>query len=602
VPRFAVDDGVAVTSDEVSSRSDGDLEAGMGRIGARDSSVAMEFRNEIASSGTGRRRGAADLRFWEIVEYALMAIVIGSTVLTVYLHRQFVEDGSCLQQALREQHSLVGKVVDRAEYESNETYKAVAIKEPGLLSDSLLRINAFNSYSTGHGSLVADYDQVLDHDGRVVGSASEKNFAVDYEFSCSSSVARMNSSLYKVYGISTYNVSLHADCLAPSSPYIRSFWVNLIRVAFGVDAIVVNQAMYAFQCDGYLKNLATKEIWSWDKRDFDYLNYGLFRKAVRKLAAFFMSILSFALVSQITALLVRVLVTSGVAITFPLFNLFQRLGLNQHRRQLLSLSYPWLGAQIELLHTSNQSSNPLVSAHLFNVLLYYTMYEACQIVWSFWLYNKSMPAGQMQQIFGLVMICEYFSMIFARSLLTIQFFPRVMMFYYIAFHLYFYLVPYGFTSMATITWYAACLHAMVYCLRYHEVKAFQRGRVSFEQPRSLYSEIPQPQWNMLLPPLWSMFYPLNRSQRSIYDDEDSVANYITDTTSTVNASISAPPVQGVSPRESTQEVSETEVSSSRYAIPGGAVARAAEARRRAQSARAVPVVIEEHDPNHDHAA
>lgn len=63
-------------------------------------------------------------------------------------------------------------------------------------------------------------------------------------------------------------------------------------------------------------------------------------------------------------------------------------------------------------------------ARLLQVVVYYTMYEACQLLWAETLYNKSVPGGLQFYIYGVVMLCEYFSMIYCRSLAGIRYFPR----------------------------------------------------------------------------------------------------------------------------------------------------------------------------------
>lgn len=59
---------------------------------------------------------------------------------------------------------------------------------------------------------------------------------------------------------------------------------------------------------------------------------------------------------------------------------------------------------------------------------------------------QSVPAGLEFACFGIMMILEYFSLIFCRSALSIQFFPRAVFLIWMAFHIYFYIVPYGFLS------------------------------------------------------------------------------------------------------------------------------------------------------------
>ena len=77
---------------------------------------------------------------------------------------------------------------------------------------------------------------------------------------------------------------------------------------------------------------------------------------------------------------------------------------------------------------------PFIIAHVSQVLIMYSCYEASQLFWADYLYGKSVPSGLQFQIFGVVMLWEYFSMIFLRSSLGIRFFPRVTLLYILMFH------------------------------------------------------------------------------------------------------------------------------------------------------------------------
>ena len=89
---------------------------------------------------------------------------------------------------------------------------------------------------------------------------------------------------------------------------------------------------------------------------------------------------------------------------------------------------------VHMYRIRNKPILPFIIAHLSQVLIMYSCYEACQLFWADFLYDKSVPAGLQFQIFGAVMLWEYFSMIFLRSALGIRYFPRITLLYILMFH------------------------------------------------------------------------------------------------------------------------------------------------------------------------
>lgn len=115
-----------------------------------------------------------------------------------------------------------------------------------------------------------------------------------------------------------------------------------------------------------------------------------------------MSLLSFFLVTSVTALIVRVLTSSGVVLMFPMFEMFRHAGIPGADERILALSYPWIGADRRAVRTNQtHPQNHLICAHMTKIVLYYVMYEACQAAWSVVLYNKSIPEALPVWIYGL---------------------------------------------------------------------------------------------------------------------------------------------------------------------------------------------------------
>lgn len=186
--------------------------------------------------------------------------------------------------------------------------------------------------------------------------------------------------------------------------------------------------------------------------------------------------------------------------------------------RILAMSYPWIG----IAHTAirNRNIHPqshLIWAHLAKILLYYIMYEACQAAWSVVLYAKSIPESLPVWIYGMAMILEYFSMVFVRSALSAHFFPRICLIYLMAYHLYFYSVPYGFFDVALIPLFSFLVHSMMYTILAFECVCVGRGVISVETPREVYNKLSWPEWSAQLPAEWTMFLPLNARHTPIHD-------------------------------------------------------------------------------------
>ncbi|CAN0321186.1 unnamed protein product, partial [Ectocarpus sp. 4 AP-2014] len=80
------------------------------------------------------------------------------------------------------------------------------------------------------------------------------------------------------------------------------------------------------------------------------------------------SLMAFVLMSTVTALTVRTLLSSGVVIMFPMVMLLERMGLQGvDMHQMLALSYPWLGLPIEHLRNRNKPVGPFIMGHIMQV-------------------------------------------------------------------------------------------------------------------------------------------------------------------------------------------------------------------------------------------
>jgi len=351
-----------------------------------------------------------------------------------------------------------------------------------------------------------------------------------YRFSMDDALLYLDEKSALLHNISIVNVTVTERCLSTGEDDGKLTFFSAVgeflSQIYGMDSVIINQFMYGIRGSsgslqtGYLQNLETKERWGWTKQQLESYdgNDSVADWILKKIGALIMSLLAFFLITTVTSLIVRVLTSSGVVLMFPLFSFFRSLGMSGADERILALSYPWIGsARTAIANRQIHPQNHLIWAHVSKILLYYVMYEACQAAWSVVLYAKSIPEALPVWIYGLAMILEYFSMVFVRSAMSAHFFPRISLLYFLAYHLYFYSVPYGFFDVALIPLFMFLMHAMLYTILAFEVSSSSSGVISVETPREVYNKLSWPEWSAQLPSEWTMFLPLNARHIPLHD-------------------------------------------------------------------------------------
>ena len=130
-----------------------------------------------------------------------------------------------------------------------------------------------------------------------------------------------------------------------------------------------------------------------------------------------------------------------------------------------------------------------------------------------------MPSGLQIYIFGFCMIWEYYAIVFCRSALSVHFFPRILLFYFVLYHVYFLSMPYPWLEVALVPWFLFLVQAMAYSIIALEVPAAARGAMSIECPREVYNRLAWAEWSATVPQIYSLFLPLNSRHTPLYDRE-----------------------------------------------------------------------------------
>ena len=319
---------------------------------------------------------------------------------------------------------------------------------------------------------------------------------------------------FRAHKVRTVNVTLSKTCLDAGSSLAA--WAH--RELLGYDTPVINQAMYGLGSSAILRNDATGEVFRWRRslvkarakaRGGDGGLRATGRWFVFRFGVAAKSLIAFFFMSTITALVIRVLVSSGVVAAFLLW-----YGLTSCGARLdfgaLSLSYPWLGAPLELLRAQRRPACPFVASHVVRVVLLYAAYEACQVAFSDWFYlgQRPLPKTLPLCVFGVALGWEYATMVYVRSAPSIAYLPKLTLLYFLAAHGTFYALarPYALLNLAVAALLMA--HAVLYVILEFELPAHARGDVDHETPRARHTELPWPALDAMLPPTWSLFMPL----------------------------------------------------------------------------------------------
>jgi len=330
----------------------------------------------------------------------------------------------------------------------------------------------------------------------------------DFEFAFDVGILELSGYLRQVHKFELINVTmLGSDCFGGG--YLQS----LIPLG-GIDTVVMNSLVGTLQRGGMMIN-NRGDYNLWHERDVHpyYTISGWLGFKFDMLAK---SLFLFFLLSTATALLVRMLISSGVVLLFPVFWLIQQLGYNVINMRLISLSYPWIGLPLEMLQSRGESTMPFLIGHMTRIIVFYTFYEATQFACSIWFYDQSQPGQRELWLFAIMMLWEYYSMIYVRAAGSIVLFPRASMALFLIYHFYLFSYPSGFHLLALLVMLFLLLWLMMFCVRKYEIEAFHRGLVTSDQPRQFYNSVPWPTWSHGLSPDYSLFMPAGRRSASMY--------------------------------------------------------------------------------------
>lgn len=247
-------------------------------------------------------------------------------------------------------------------------------KIPLLDKNSILALHI-----TAHGDSTSEYLHKIEaSDGNnMKGNESSWSgeFVPHYRFAPNPALLGLSSRFVKAHDVSVVNLTVARSCFTQGDSN-RAAVVGLL----GYDTIVINQLLTLdLPTGGLFENSRTGEEWYWRSTFAEH--FGRQKKSMPfgeaiayKVGIVGQTAMSFFFTATITALIVRMLISSGVVIMFPLFYCVRRVGVNLDL-DILTMSYPWLGRPVARLEAQNKPTAPLIAAHCIRVVVLYSMYE-----------------------------------------------------------------------------------------------------------------------------------------------------------------------------------------------------------------------------------
>ena len=410
-----------------------------------------------------------------------------STTVLLICHFKYINTGHCMEQSIVRAASKNAAVFNNASSRaSNRTVVksiplSVESNKVSIYDDDILRIAIVSTLTS-----------------------STPDFEPQYEFSVTGPILYLSEEKRTKHQFRALNVTLEGDC-------IGSYWLASL---VGMDTVVINQLMFALESDGMVQNLKSGEFWNWhgsriasNKLCKVYKNFfwWLLDRSTTLIYIGFV----FAVMSGVTAVMIRILVSSGVVFVFPIFFCIRRFLLRDLDMRLLMLSYPWLG--VEMNHIMREGK-PIVSflcSHFMYLITFYIIYEISQMSWATYVYGKSYPVGLPMIMASLLMVLEYFSMVYLRSMTSIIFFPKVVGIIFATFHVYFFAVMYGFYYLAALIACEGAMYSVIWFVLNAEIPALESGMVSTEIPRARYVKANIPSWRGALANIVTVFHPVS---------------------------------------------------------------------------------------------
>lgn len=414
--------------------------------------------------------GLFSLRSRMLMEYLFLANCVFFCGLLVTLHTRFDNQSTCLANSLKnvslnETHILrieiAGFWTNLSNEQKNQKYEYPQIKqmEEDLefsLSNSLLRYAFGDEYvkylNDEMEAEKTNSDESIDHslEDNTIPFMFENEWIGDpvYLFSLEKGFLLLSDATRARHGINISNVTISVDdpCFGGSTMQL------IIENIVGYDTIIMNNFAKLYKYKGYLRNVQSQELWNFHyAAHFDVNSLPIEDIILLKISVIFSSILVFFISTILVSLTQREL---QFRITQLIFELAHSL--------------------------RNHSSIKRVAASFFiQVVVFMMVTLAVFLTIAEFLNDRTLAL----MTFCLVWSCELFTTISVRTRVTMSYFPKFFMIFFLLYHIYLFLFPFGFYYVAFMALASVLQYMMYYFFNRCEIPALQDGLVTLANPR-----------------------------------------------------------------------------------------------------------------------
>ena len=256
-------------------------------------------------------------RTCKMCEYISLSCAVTFFGCLLFLHLGYVGNSGCLYSLLQER--ATGYNISDFNLRDDQILQIKLDKKSSLQTDESGSDSLRNSNNINSEGILENF---ISHANNKTADSSAKLFLnsingseYDYEFSMNYLLLSLSPELRRSHNFEVINITY------AGTRCFGSKFSQLFLPLGGIDTVILNNLMYTFRKPGYLKT-KSDDFYSWDKRDIvPYENIGGWISF--KLSILVTSLFAFFLLSATTALLVRVLISSGVVLLFPFFWIIQ---------------------------------------------------------------------------------------------------------------------------------------------------------------------------------------------------------------------------------------------------------------------------------------
>lgn len=153
-------------------------------------------------------------------------------------------------------------------------------------------------------------------------------------------------------------------------------------------------------------------------------------------------------------------------------------------------------------------------AFLGMVIVFYTLYISCMLLWNTLLFNFSYKRGIDQNFYGFIIFIEFSSMLFIRTRSSLRYYPPIIFFLLFVYLWYVNFNVYAIFGPAFLALVFICLSILTGFLAFLEIPALSWNpsfhyTPSIHKPRALFFPMFNLSWFYDLPQLWTFFYPMH---------------------------------------------------------------------------------------------